>query len=441
MWDGYFRLGSLEIANNARALAYAKTAEDRVNWLRGQDCPSLSGALGDIPYLAERIDLAPWYDPRDEATSRFYGIYVLSATLISATRQVTVREGIGPGGVAGRSRRAGKEVRIRAWMTARGLDALDTGFAWLDFALGGRWCSDDGEVPELTFFSDCPPAQESGEDPEDYAARVAQATLQLREVTCISGPIPIETRQSSDRLHWGRLVEFTLYAGVPWIFDSPRRLDIPPSLPTVIQDIPYNLIPYPSAELAGDPVVVSTNYSTNPSVETDATGWNVAWGSEIPAGFRSSGRTTELAADGGASFRARALGDGGATPGSFGSDITIYQDVDITAASPDARFSVTIWGAILILSGVPGVTDVVGMSAQLEWLDSGSSVLDTVAIGAADSSEFDGHVFELESVELPAGAETARVSVIYEFTMTSSATPSQNSDVRVYADVLGVTVP
>ena len=115
MFNGYLCLGGTEIGNNARARGYAESAACAVGWFVGDPCEGLAEALGDIEYDVAEIDAAPWYDPADESTSRFYGAYITSlGDISSSTREGSYTEGILPGGVPGRSRHAERLARVRA---------------------------------------------------------------------------------------------------------------------------------------------------------------------------------------------------------------------------------------------------------------------------------------------------------------------------------------
>ena len=169
MFNGYLCLGGTEIGNNARARGYAESAACAVGWFVGDPCDGLAEALGDIEYDVAEIDAAPWYDPADESTSRFYGAYITSlGDISSSTREGSYTEGILPGGVPGRSRHAGKTFRVRAWLTAAGLDALQTGHDWLDAALQAKSCGTHAGgtcgATDVTVFTACPPPRQMVSD-------------------------------------------------------------------------------------------------------------------------------------------------------------------------------------------------------------------------------------------------------------------------------------
>lgn len=273
---------------------------------------------------------------------------------------------------------------------------------------------------------------------EEYIATISPLRRFLHDVSVTSGPIPVQILKSKENDgFYGMTMEWTITSERAWIYSLTRDVQLPLTPSFVIDDLPVNLFPYPSAELAGDPVVVSTNYSLNPSLESNANGWSATAGSYTgsdPTPFMTSGRVTnELQAVGTSSFRARLLGSGTAASGR--AEIYVDHDVDISARPDDSRVSVSVWSALLVLGGA-SVTTLVGIAASIYWLDSSGVPISSHAF--AQPTDFGGHVFEAESLVPPAGAVTARVRLVPTFDWASG---SVNSDVRFYADAVAVTVP
>ena len=446
VWDNYLSVGGLEIGNSARAYGYATTTDCPANWLRDPDGPSLADALGDAPYDYDNIESAPWYDPDVDALARrFLGVYVLSMDqLRDSTRSAQVTQRTGDGARIGGRRFASRAVRVQAWLTAAGRDALDYGMMWLSAALTSGNCGQHNSrcgVADAAFFVDVPRPKAEGETDDEYAAAIAPLRRFIHDVDATSGPFTVEERESRDGLHFGRLVEFTIEAEDAFIYGTTWQVPLTPTLPTVVQDTPYNLVPVPSAELAGSSLVVATNYSTNPSVETDATGWlgvaQVVSGAD-PAPYFTSGRSTELAADGVASMRGRILGNGTTEIPATASTMLLYQDVSLAGVAAGQAVSFNIWGAALISAGT-SVSQVTGLEAYIDWKNGSGTVLLKETLGLADS--YDGFPFSAPSKHPPAGATQVRVHVKASVVWGSSATASKNSEIRVYADALAVTVP
>lgn len=257
---------------------------------------------------------------------------------------------------------------------------------------------------------------------EEWGELLDQRRRFLHGVKCVSGPFVVQERESSTGAV-GRLVEFTLESEVPYVFGAMRTLELPSITPTVVQDVVHNLAPYPSAELAGDPVVVSENLSTNPSLELDAAGWShLVSGSGLTA---TSGRVTgELAASGDASFRVVGTASG---PGASGY-LAARQTVSLPAVT-GRRFSISIWAAQLIVSGLPvqGV-----MEARAIWRN-GTTTLRTDALGSID---INGGAVSASSISPPASATNVIVEVRANLSSWSSG-----DVVRLYADALAVTTP
>jgi len=279
-------------------------------------------------------------------------------------------------------------------------------------------------------------------DPVEYERIINTLTRYLHTVTCVSGPTVEQKLHRGET--WGYVVEFVLVAAVPWMFSVTRPVILTPTTPVVVQDVPFNLVPYPSAELESGTVVAARNLSANPSVEADASGWvataGTATGSDVTP-YRSSARVTvaggDVAADGGASFRHRVLGDG-STAAAGTTNLYSYQDVAVSGQPAGTRFSFSVWAAALIIAGAAG-SAINQLNAKVEWRDA-SSVLRSDPLGTALTTEYGGRLFTGKSLLPPAGAITARVTVTANVNWTS-AVGASNSDIRVYADALTVSVP
>lgn len=428
VWDNYLSVGGLEIGNSARAYGYATTADCPANWLRDPDGASLADALGDAPYDYDNIESAPWYDPDVDALARrFLGVYVLSMDqLRDSTRSAQVTQRTGDGARIGGRRFASRAVRVQAWLTAAGRDALDYGMMWLSAALTSGNCGQHNSrcgVADAAFFVDVPRPKAEGETDDEYAAAIAPLRRFIHDVDATSGPFTVEERESRDGVHFGRLVEFTIEAEDAFIYGTTWQVPLTPTLPTVVQDTPYNLVPVPSAELAGSSLVVATNYSTNPSVETDATGWGTAVLGFTPA--TTGDRSTELAADGVASYKASVTTTNSGTNGVM----TAYQEVAL-AATGGVPVSVTIWAALLLRGGTATLDTVDG---RIDWLDSGSAVIATTNLSDGDLA---GAAMSVRSVTPPPTAVKARV--VASGRVASWAVGAQ---LALYADALALTVP
>jgi hypothetical protein len=448
MWDGYLEMGGNEIVNTARALGYQATADCSVKWLRGKECGGIRQAVGGEPiYDARNIENAPWYDNDDEATARFLGVYgVTFEGVDDSTRTASVQENVEAGGTVGKVRHASKSIRVRAWLTAIGEDALNIGLAWLSAALDPESCGSHGNScgsTDLCFFTACPPAFEEGGDIEEWDAATTKLLRRMHGVTCTSGPLVLQKRNRGNT--WGYEVEFTLVAGTPWLFSDTESIEVPPIVPLVIQDLPFNLVPYPSAELAGADIIVSRNYSPNPSVETDAstyTGSAATTSGSTVSTYFTSGRVaagvTDIAADGGFSFRGRILGNG-STAASGRATVDLYEAIPLSGLASNSRMSFTVWGAILLITGTAG--SIQSLSAYVQFYNGGSTVGSQISMGTASVANQDGNVFSVKSVAVPATANSVRVVIQAVTDWASSTTPTVNSDIRIYMDAVGATIP
>jgi hypothetical protein len=302
----------------------------------------------------------------------------------------------------------------------------------------------DCGASDLQFFVDCPPNRALDETDEEYSTRIDTYRRYLHTVTCISGPLVQREIRSSDKQTEAYIVEFTMLAAVPFVFGVTREIELQPSIPTVLQDIPFNLVTHPSAELGSGTIIAATNYSTNPSLETNATGWTatteVVSGSN-PSAFFTSGRVTgELAADGTASMRGRILGNNGTTSVTNArSYIWLEQQVTLTGLPNATRMSFNAWGAVAILAGASGTT-LNGVQVTAVWR-TGTTTLSTVTVGTGTTGDYGGKAYTIKSQSKPNAADNVLVRLRFDVTWSSSSNGANNSDVRAYADALAVTVP
>lgn len=445
-FEGWLRFGGIEIVNNERAFGYGITAACPMAWLKGPRCESLRDAVEDEPYTAANIVAAPWYDfSMPDVSGRFFGVFALSVSgLNDSTRSAPVVESIDDGAVIGRTRKGSRQVRIRAILVAQGRDALDYGIAWLNSALDPDGCGQHGTgcgTTDLQFLTDCPPPRGVVETDAEYQARVEPFRRFLHNVSATAGPYERELYNVGP--FWGQIMEWTLTAGRPWVYSATRAVELPVTPTVVIQDTPYNLVPYPSAELAtAGAVDVATNYSANPSLETNATNWAAtaaAISGTAPAAYFTSGRVTgELAANGVASFRARILGNSSTEVAS--SKARVITEHTVTFTPGTQRVSFTGWAAALEVTGA-AVSSIDVMRAEAQWYVGAVATGAPVDLGTATPAELSGRVFALKSVAPPAGATSVRVRFIFEVTWRSSATAANNSDLRLYSDAVAVTIP
>lgn len=256
----------------------------------------------------------------------------------------------------------------------------------------------------------------------EYKATVDGYVRYMHDVAAISGPIITNTLQAGD--FYAYEVELVFGAERPWVYGISRDVDLPPTVPLVIQDIPYNLVPAPSAELASGDVVTARNLSPNPSVETNATDWTTYVASPITAAMISAARSTALAAVGAASYRVLFTASAAGTGGAFGAQ----QTVPITDALE--RHSINLWAALIPLAGasVLGTLQIVAY-----WQNAASTTLRTDQLGTVDVG---GGVATAKSILPPAGATKVVIRAIGNMTSYPSG-----ATVQLFADALAVTVP
>lgn len=164
VYEGFLKLGGVEIVNSERVRGYARTSDCYLPWLQGPECETLQDALGDSPYDFDNMPLAPWHDSSmSDVSGRFLGAFGLSLSgLDSSTRSSQSTEGIMDGGTLGRTRKGMMSARMRATLLAKGRDALDYGVAWLNAAMDANRCGQHGGgcgTTDMEFLAECPPTR------------------------------------------------------------------------------------------------------------------------------------------------------------------------------------------------------------------------------------------------------------------------------------------
>lgn len=266
---------------------------------------------------------------------------------------------------------------------------------------------------------------------DEYAAVVDPLRRFLHGVAATSGPTTVQQfhrqRETGGDIV-GQVVEFTLTASRPWVYGITKPVNLPSTTPFVVEDVQFNLVPYPSMQLSTTPLVATAvNLSTNPSVEVDAVGWAFNQAAPITAAMLAGARSTELAAVGLASYKVTFTASAGGTGGWFSAE----QVVALPASPPArARYSISMWGAAIVTTGTPVVTNIQHIA---EWLNSTGTVLRTDTIGTVTPT---GGASSLAQIAPPAGATQVRVSA-----RCNMASFASGNVVRLFADALTVSTP
>ena len=209
--------GGVEIINAARTEAYCHTAN--IAWFYGCDsCPDFAAGLGDKPYTSPLVDEAPWFDPDDPDTRRFYGLYPLSITGIEdSTVTAQAVEALGDGGIVTVPRVGTRTVVCDGMLVASDDTANDAGMNWLRAALRGSPCG-PGVVgctgDTVCFLRGCP--EICGDTAVAEGACLDSHLVHMHEVTTIEGPkITAKHAMSDGGSVWE--IEWTMVAAKPWI--------------------------------------------------------------------------------------------------------------------------------------------------------------------------------------------------------------------------------
>lgn len=161
-YDGWLSLGGAEVVNRERTLAYASSFLPGLMLGDCSSCRGLHAALDDAPYVSPAVDDAPWYDPNDAVSGRFYGLFPLSFTgFEDSTRTGTAVEATDTGGTVTGLRDASREMLVDGVMVAQDDEALAYGMAWLRSVLRGSACTSSVtcEGDDLCYFAACPPSE------------------------------------------------------------------------------------------------------------------------------------------------------------------------------------------------------------------------------------------------------------------------------------------
>lgn len=242
-------MAGVELVNNARATAYADALG--VDGVGCDSCMCLHFGAGDPPYTNPVADTAPWLDPDVPASQRFGGMLSLGIDgLSSSTGGRSVTPLLGDGGLLGRLVRAPREFTVTALAVACDEEALSYGLGWLASVLRGSACAPGCGGDSLCVMAWCPGEYATSQQ-WDAAMR------HLYGVGLLSGPTVVErinmTPGSCDPTPLAR-VEFTLAAGIPWLFRSPVLATAPAWAPTTAGQVSDPPPPCPATSgCPGDP--------------------------------------------------------------------------------------------------------------------------------------------------------------------------------------------
>lgn len=215
-WRGYFSFGGSEIINVERTQTYI--ADAKQPWFYPVYDTTAISRLEDETYVNPWLDPAPWADPDNPDTYRFWGAYPLSVTgLEDDTRSATITENVGDGGWIGPVRKGTKSLVFEVMLAGEDECAVEAGFRWLKSALSPSPCGDEGcNGTELCYYA-CEPCLSEACTTEEVSDCNAENLRTLRNVKVINGPTITATRTASNGA--GILVvTFTIVAGVPFEF-------------------------------------------------------------------------------------------------------------------------------------------------------------------------------------------------------------------------------
>lgn len=256
MYQGWMSFGGQELVNSARTKAYFDhVGIPGLSLFDVSGCENFNEVLGDKPYTNPFVDQPSWVDPDNPDTWDFFGLYPLSAEGIeNSTRTGAPIEKSSDGGFVSSVRKAGREMRFTGILVGRTTAAVQTGMSWLRQVLDGDTCAQTIGCTgnHFCYLAACPevcedsPEADSVDDPFGPSVSrlcprgdpiewpdqcVIPYERHMLDVTCIEGPVLTEILESScGNQLWQ--VEFTLYAGVPTPYGTPRFVTCSSDPPT-----------------------------------------------------------------------------------------------------------------------------------------------------------------------------------------------------------------
>lgn len=209
MFPGYMQINGVELMNVTRTKAYVDSLAPGIK----VTCSTtlLRTALGHAAYVSPTADSAPWYRSADAATGKFYGVFpVRIQGADDSTQEIDTTELISDGGVHVSPRHKVREIRVTAVAIALDDEGMAAGLAWLRDVLANDGCRDGvgcyGRVVKM--FNAAP----------ETTGEASSMARWFYNVEVQEGPKVTKVLPS----HVGAMVhvEFTLAAGVPWMFTT-----------------------------------------------------------------------------------------------------------------------------------------------------------------------------------------------------------------------------
>lgn len=219
MYNGWLMFAGTEVLNAPRTVAYAETMLPGTKLTDCTDCDVLAAAIDDAPYSTPSADAAPWYDPEVPQSANFLGFYPLELQgFTKSTRTGTANESTHDGGYVSGVRSETREMRVRGLLIGTNVEAAEVGMSWLKNVVQGSACA-DCEGDDLCFMTSCPTVGQYDSEAVMDAA-VTRVLRHVRDVTCISGPEPINEYNLRSGGHMIE-VEVTFVAGTPHLYSDP----------------------------------------------------------------------------------------------------------------------------------------------------------------------------------------------------------------------------
>jgi hypothetical protein len=245
-------LGSEEIINNARTVAYLKAGYGPPNLqISGVacTCPNLQDLIecDASPYSSPAADPAPWYDSSIPESADFGGFYVTEFTGLGSTYSRNNVDKITGGAVLGRLQPKSRTLTWRGFLFGRSDCAVQYGLRWMTANLRGANCLCGGE--ELDILICCPDIVETNTCTELPALAVPDpcppfdvpdAFRNLKNVGLIDGPKILSQRRVGCGGGCGNVscgdsvileIEFSLLAGNPFLYGCPVCLCVDETFP------------------------------------------------------------------------------------------------------------------------------------------------------------------------------------------------------------------
>lgn len=229
MYRGLLRLGTTELANTRRTVAYFENmrCQTTLDVLHDDSWVDVHRYLQHPAYTTPTEDGAPWLVESRPETAEFLGVWVLNVEGMDSAP--LAREGVesaGAGGGFPAPRWSIREMNFEALVVGATPAGLEYGLEWLNSALVQDQHQPLGGTREMLFLQSAPYVGWTASDEEVVAAGVEQERRLVDVV--LTKPVVVDERFGAYLPDPSQSivakVSFSLSAGNPFVWKAPREL-------------------------------------------------------------------------------------------------------------------------------------------------------------------------------------------------------------------------